>query len=229
MPPKSEKLVDYINRSFDIIADTNTYIWIRAVQPQILQENKELGGGNLLMALGLSAVLNYLAKIYILLKEEGGITAEEIKQAKQWLKDNQYEKLAFKDAIEIKRVGQINETEAFKKLLADCPGANLGLTAEELLGVWRNVRNKLTHTATPGKDYQVDARWGGVTYQNAKADAFNFNMVFYTDGFGRMHCNVDVLNIRVEKIKEWLIEQITQDIFGKEAVVRALKWAEDNE
>lgn len=226
---EKEKLVDYINRSQAIIADTNTYIWLRSVNPKILNDIPELGGGNLLMALGLFAVINYLGKIYTILKGGIPVTKDQADAANQWLKDKNIKDSGFEKIIETKRFGQLNETEAFKTLLNDCPGLNLGLSPEELKGVWHNIRNKLTHVVSPGKDYQINARLGGGTYEKAKKEAFNFNRVFYIDGSVRVHCNVDVLGIKVEKIKEWIIEQLNSNTFEEDNINRALRWVQENE
>jgi len=74
---KTELLRIVDDRVNMMIADTNTFIWLRHNHPDELRKNKEIGGGNLLMALGLFSALNLMVKVHKILRKGKGCIVQK--------------------------------------------------------------------------------------------------------------------------------------------------------
>ena len=216
-------LISYIETASNIIADANTFVYVRAEMPDALAENENLGGGNLLMCLGLFTVIGYLAKIYAVLKNpDAPITQEQNNQARELIKP--FSKTPASKAIEVKRTGSINETMAFKQLIIDCPGLNFNLNSDELFKIWDGLRNNLVHMSTVKQGITALTRMGGKDFSTAKMDANNFNIVFTKKSDGGVFVNVDILIEKVNKIKDWLIGEIDKGTYDNKNIDLTLEW-----
>jgi len=151
-----------------ILSDTSAFEFIRSLRPEHKPSSSQnVGGGNLLSALGLLAVINLLAKLNYILENNPGF-ADDTERArlqdalKQVRKRAPYSEPSLKEAFSIlessgrldrviPRWGEINETRAFIGLIQDFP-QDIGLdknNAQELEYVWNLFRNGLTHLFSP--------------------------------------------------------------------------------
>lgn len=218
-----ESIKEYLTRCRGIIYDTNTFLWARLDHPE--QIKNDIGGGNLLMGIGLFAVLNYLGKVYMLLRHDAGTKPGEVAELNEFLKANPQ----FEGVVEPKRPGQINETKAFMELAHDAPHS-FGISEDQFVMVWRALRNKLTHTLTPGQRKTV---WTFVVkdalYANMKPALMSRNDPVFTVENGHLNCFVDLLSRDVERILDWLVERIDTGKFTIERLNATYEWMEENE
>jgi hypothetical protein len=223
---KTELLRIVDDRANMMIADTNTFIWLRHNHPDELRKNKEIGGGNLLMALGLFSALNLMAKVHKILRKGKGCIVQkaDVQEFRSIVK--KYPEL--KGKIQPLAVGQvINEEDAFVKLIKDS-NAKFGLSDEGLRAAWQSFRNYLSHTATirPGHSsvtFQIKSRNFEQFIEkenNRKRPVFGFNqhgLRFYPD----------TLNIEVRYIRDWLLNKIKEEYFTNDKIEDAFDWVQD--
>jgi hypothetical protein len=184
-----------------IIADANTFKWLRTQQYDLIESN-HLGGGNVLSLIGLFSVLNYYAKIYKILisgklpKSNKNINPEEAKN-------------------------YFNEEDAFKRLLFNYPTKLITPQQDNDTAtlIWRTYRDSLSHTAhiLPGnqalvlvmkaKNIPKDTIESFI--KNSKASSFT---IFESKA---TLCYVDKLISDVEGIRDWIINQLESDKFQK--------------
>jgi hypothetical protein len=182
-----------------------------------------MGGGNLLIAMGLFATLNYLGKIYWLLRGEPVFTkGDEAKKALGKLPAE------IADLFSPKRDGFIDETLAFKELIEDASDVSkLGLQKSDIVKAYTEVRHKLTHMIAP--------RVGNVMLANISKDK-TFELVkseiyadqkpsfSYQDDGVRL-CDVDRLNRDVSKIRDWLVKAVENGKYDAN-IDTSLAWVE---
>ena len=225
---KLEELASLIeNRPFSIIADTNTFVWARAEHRAVFSEIKEIGGGNFLIVLGLFAVIGYLAKINAILNGRDVVTKTQKDHAKELLKPIFKEHPEIKDRVLVKRVGQINETDAFKQLMEDAH-ISWGMPQNDLFKVWDDLRNKLTHMVIPENGYQLNTRMGGENYKQAKEVADQSGMVFMKMADGRIHLFVDNFINKTDGLRFWLANEVRLGKHAEENIDIALSWLREN-
>jgi hypothetical protein len=147
----TEKIKKHMCNCMEIIKDTYSHYYLMS-EHQESREKYNLGSGAFSSAISLFAVLNYLSKMYSILKYGHKYTVNQsdidlFEQCKQKLKEadlwNQTKRF-----IKKPQLGEMNETEAFTRLICDCD-INFGFDKskkEEIKKIWSNFRNKLTHT-----------------------------------------------------------------------------------
>lgn len=189
----NEKLKSYIiDRTRYITNDCRTFLWARfQYYPDIQNSHLEIGGGNILIAMGLFGVLGYLSKIYVLLADKARYSDPKCGKPR------------------------VNETEAFKDFIKNCPyKLNLDqLRDEDLRKLWNRWRNKLAHllvqkegTAEAFVADKVNLALAG-KYEEVK-DSLRANVDIKIFTFNSAedwwHCNVDLLASELDKIADWL-------------------------
>ncbi|MBI2597024.1 hypothetical protein HYW41_02620 [Candidatus Daviesbacteria bacterium] len=142
------------NTSHLMINDTYSFIFLRSEGLEHLKEHS-LGGGNLLMVIGQFAVLSFLAKVYLILKNGDSPYISE-KDIEQYNNDvNKVKETSPETWKQIKmyckkpRLWEVNETKAFTQLISDFP-ENIGIPKEKdsIEKAWNDFRNKISHIAT---------------------------------------------------------------------------------
>ncbi|KKQ85821.1 MAG: hypothetical protein UT54_C0061G0004 [Candidatus Daviesbacteria bacterium GW2011_GWB1_39_5] len=138
-----------------MLNDTYSFVFLRSEGLKYLKKHS-LGGGNLLMVIGQFAVLNFLAKVYVVVRNgtksyviekdigayEESITNIKKKYPEIWKVVRKY--------CQKPRLWEVkNETEAFVRLILDYP-EDIGISKNEdaVKKVWRDFRNKISHIAT---------------------------------------------------------------------------------
>lgn len=131
---ESEKMLnlksDLVDRIKNITNDCRTFLWLRTVNPKVLNDEKNrIGGGNLSIALAVFSGINYLANSYHCL------TAD--------IKSFQYKPkgIYYPD-------GKKNFLFFVKNQRSNIDLGVEGLTEDELSNIWDDWRNKLTHFCT---------------------------------------------------------------------------------
>lgn len=228
MNDPKEEIARYIgDRTKNLTNDSNTFLWVRTEHYNALENAPEIGGGNLLIAIGLFAALNHLAKIYSLLKGGKFVTKEEAENAKRSHREMDKQT---RNLMRPKREGEMNETEAFKKLVMESPAANLGIRQGDLEKVYDAFRNKLTHMVAPRAGdivltFVPPAEGSGVSYiELKKSIMLRDELAFRYKEDGLLECNVDLLSRDVEKIANWLVDAIENDRFTETNIRNTLSW-----
>jgi len=224
---KKESVIQHIQHAKSLVFDSNTFLKVRVERTFYIGEG--LGGGNLLIALGLFSALSYLAKMYVLLSGYWKIpNLEEIQDAKEVYRqmDKNTQQYFF-----VKRQDQVNETDAFKRLLSDpnCP-QNFGIDETDYPKVYSDIRNHLSHRILPNHGYVV------VTFQTNENEELAYGEVMqrikesnkpvFEKNGNSVNCFVDLLGRDVEKISDWLIWEINAGKFPEENIDEAYKWLE---
>jgi hypothetical protein len=197
-----KELLSYLkHRTLNIIRDANTFLWAKTRHHETFHEGPEwnsLGGGNILVAIGLIATLNYLAKIHWLL---GGHNIEDD--------------------------GTIVEKHAFNLLLTDYP-ADTGLTShDEIDEIYELSRDRLVHMLAPKEgglqilslgpsESKYEDEWKG--YMNSKDPSF----IFGGDN-GLVRCQTELLIRDAISICESIYEKVSNDEYSA-TTESTLKW-----
>ncbi len=224
-----ENLKSYIgDRTKNLVYDSNTFLKVRFEKP--FEIGGEIGGGNLLIALGLFAVLSYLAKVYKALRGGRPTTEEEAKNARKILNNNPQ----LKQYLIPKIQGQFNETDAFYELIKDAhkeAQINFGLQPKKYREIYSAIRHKLTHIIAPQEGHllltYIPAKGQIVPFSKIKSDIRNSGDPAFTLEGDTWQCNVDLLNRDVEKISEWLVKKIDGGKFTEEDMKYTLGWIRD--
>lgn len=225
---KKVAIIEYLNRAKYLVYDSNTFLKVRVERPFYIGD--EIGGGNLLIALGLFSAINYLAKIYVLLNGQWTPpTPKDIEEAREQFKrvDRKFREYL----IFTKRRDSVNETLAFTKLLLDqnCP-QNLGIDQSEYSNVYHDIRNHLTHRIAPNRGHTMmtfQSDEGDRTpYGDIKISIKNSNRHVFQKNGNVLICYVDILGRDVEKIADWLIKDVADDKFTKEGIDLTFDWLE---
>lgn len=222
-----EQLIFHIQLRVNmIIADTNTFIWLRHDHPEELEKNMNIGGGNLLMVLGLFSALSFLAKIYRILRKGNSciVSNVEVKKLNDFIK--KYPEI--KKLIQPQVAGQVRDEEsAFVKLIKGS-GSNFGLSGEALRYNWKSFRNSLVHLATvhPGDSAVTFLASGENLKQFMKHLRKRKHPVFARNQHGS-RCYPDILNIEVEYIRNWLVGEIESNKFSSKNIEAAFNWIQN--
>jgi len=192
------ELQSYIrDRTKNITKDCATFLFFKQKYNGTYHRREDiLGGGNLLMAMGLFGALEYLSKIYYVLKT-GYENIPNNRNSKPY---------------PIGRPNEIKWERPLSELIRDCP-IELGirnLNAQRLKKFWQNWRNKLAHLLAQ------DHRWGGVasfddstlSFHGAETHIKN-HFTSFTRNNGRWECDADKFRMDIEDIAEWICTQVT--------------------
>ena len=237
-----EQIIDYVDRAIAVAKDCHLLFWVRTQDTEKFDEltgNDYVGGGNFLIGIGCFVALNYLAKIYALLKnkpkpitEEQSAKAAAIKE-ELVTKDEESERL-----IITAREGVINETDAFMQLIKDAASEHrLGLPLDDnaaLSDFYDRWRNRFIHMIVPERgtaeafkpepaDELNDYTWEEILAYVPERD--DNDLTFRKDENGHWYGIVDFLAYDVQTIAEWLKRMLTSE-FSDEDCERCLHWIE---
>lgn len=218
-----------------IINDTYTFLWAKtsmsdAFLESVKVEKLPLGGGNFLSVLGLMTVLNFLGKIYAIIKDP--MIFEKIVDTR---KEYQSEYLSSKSVQEFIRKWSsaglletkgfrynsksesfehkfypFNEELCFIRLLKDAPIKALDLEAYRL--AYRSYRNSLAHTAIPNDPIFSESpkhKKGDFKYVKGLYDSYTDKPAFYIDPNDKtLACVPEHLQRVTSTILSWIDSQI---------------------
>lgn len=220
-----------------ISSDCDTFVHVRFQGPKLLKE-WTTGGGNFLMTIGLLAVINFQAKVYRYLTDpDAFVKSSDVINVKDVIKIIKKGSPNLKNILEGSntkwvppRVGNVNETECFIKLVQALlrDSIDLGLPADGniLRSIWEKYRNYITHMAYPKSAIS--------TYPHIKAKDLRIakqrivdkgTTAFRFEKNGEVILNVDRLNEDVLKISVWLINLI--DNADPSNVKLTLEWVNE--
>lgn len=186
------ELKSYItDRTSNITNDCRTFLWVRTEHGEIFdQPNLGVGGGNILMAVGLFATVEYLSKIgYILDK---GVGSDNATDCFIWL---------------------IKNLPPSIKLFADTENE------VNLNSFWNVWRNKLAHLVAPkhARAETVSPIKSHPNYQ-ATRNLFDIDLAFLHPFYKRGELpegwwcsNVDKLTNDLDRIARWLASNIAEN------------------
>jgi hypothetical protein len=195
----------------------------------------ETGGGNFLMALGLFAVLNFLAKVHRHLTDPDAFIAQNDREIVNETIKGLKKDPKLKVILEGKntrwlppRVGDVNEKESFIKLVDALPNKiDLGIPddkGESAGEIWNSLRNSLAHMAWPKSPLGAYSTFPESTTMRElrwMIDSGQKSFYKYQDC---LVYNSDKLNIDVYKIAEWICTKIEKGIFSNANIGGTLKW-----
>lgn len=187
-----------LHRSQMIINDCRTFLAAKSqsLETYDMVKSGEIGGGNILCAIGLFALLNLLSKVYVLSKNFN-----------KWMID-----------------GSVNETYAFAEFVdyIQTNGLDLGLPTNknDNKEIWKRLRNALTHMAWPDGaisshdpiDYNPDS---SISFQQLEFMVKGFFPPFRDVNIDRnqtLVCCVDSLYLYMPDIVDSLNKAIDQAI-----------------
>ena len=142
-----------------VVKDAFTHIYVMSEHQDDITRY-DLGQGAFASSISLLATLNLLAKIhFILMKGKSVIVGQEeitsFNEVKNKIKNCDTIKWSEAEPfLRRRRLGEMNETEAFVTLIQSCP-IEFGLPRDDastLRKVWSTFRNKLTHLASLAND-----------------------------------------------------------------------------
>ncbi len=202
-------LQSYIrDRTKNITKDCRTLLFFKQEYNGEYHAHEDiLGGGNLLIATGLFAALEYLSKIYYVLKVG-------------------YENIPNSDKpAPTRRPHEIHLEKPLFELIGDYP-INFGLQTlgrPRLKKFWHKWRNKLAHLLAQ------DPRWGaveafddlGLNFQNTETYIEN-NFISFSRNNGRWICNADKFRMDIDEISEWTCNQMNN--YSGERIRSTLNW-----
>ncbi len=198
-----------INEAVDFaVSDNRTFLKAKA-------HNLAVGGGNFSITLYSFAVINFLAKIYNILKGGEIIRKDDVSKLNKFkteLKENNKE-FFNKYKSEINKLflieGNVKETESecFKNLCLATKGINWGVSNGKEGKVWREYRNSLSH----------------LSYPSRPASAISPDIIYllgYDNYLECLNCSVkpiiknsvldaDLLNARLILVKEFILEEVS--------------------
>lgn len=202
------ELKEYISRVKDITNDCRTFLWARLEHyEEVKDKDLEIGGGNILIANGLFSCLSYLSKIYV-----------------------QLANIATRSG----RYNEIDETDAFQKLIFACPeklGLD-GLGVEDIKEVWRKWRNKLAHVLVQREgtavtyDVRVDESLKGQYIEFRKKIELGQEGKSFTkhQEIDWWYCRVDILAVEIDEILSWITNQC--DVYPNQ-IKSTLEWVKN--
>lgn len=200
-----ETLNSYIcDRANNITNDCLTFLFYKCTYNQdyhLHGKSINLGGGNLTMGIGLFSVIEYLSKIYYVLKVG-------------W----------FNIPADHKKGNDLKGNEAFWVLINDLP-VDLGiktLNKSEMNEFWKNWRHKLVHLLAQDSD------WGTVkAYDLPLCITEMEKKVSENQSFKKIdnvwHCNADKLRQDCQSITQWVSSQL--DTY-EQNIQTTLEWLE---
>lgn len=222
------KLKNIIKSASLMLNDVDTFLLMRSEFIKNFEEfeiSHGIGGGNFLSLIGQFAIINFLSKIYCILKkgESAFISQKQIDEWKE-LKD----KLKKKEPgfwEEIKkyyeknkpRLGEMNESEAFVLFINDCPVKILA-NKKDTEKIWKYFRNKISHLALP-KGKVATTKFYKYSFLEAKESVKKSNEAAIKDNI----CDVDLLNYRIKEAIEWLENEIDKRK-NRQKVITIIKW-----
>lgn len=156
--PYSYKIDGIINNVLEICNDCDTFEYHRRFGYKVRIDEK-LGSGRVLQAIGLFSALSFLAKIHTILQYGHKMKdySNEYNEFVIVLKEKGISNTKIDRYVKPKNKIEINETEAFVKLINDYPD-KFGLEEldnKELRQLWNEYRNHLIHTLFVGNESMI--------------------------------------------------------------------------
>lgn len=148
----NEYIINCLRNASLIIKDNHSFIYLMSERSSDMQKYN-LGRGSFVTAISLFSLLNFISKIFTILKHGDDVLVtekdiEEYEKLKIAIKSNPQLKWSQVKKYFIKpRLGDINELDAFVLMIELCP-IDFGIdktNKEQIKEIWRNYRNKLTH------------------------------------------------------------------------------------
>ncbi len=168
----------------------------------------EIGGGNLLCAIGLFSLLNLVSKVYLLTKD--------------------FDHYLTPGSTGV-RDGQVNETDAFSELVEylQTSGVDLGLAVDKTSNkdVWRRIRSELTHMSWPDaaiSSFQSSGTMHGNSLNYLEESLKGFATPFLDHPDYGTTCNVDRLYLMIPDVIETVSTAI--DSAEEKNVTKTYKW-----
>jgi hypothetical protein len=154
MNTKENKLFikEALNNATLILKDNDSFLYL--ICERLTDVKKyNLGNGTFVSAIALFALINFISKIFVILKNGDSVIVtekniEEFTRLKTIVEEKNRDDWGnIKKYFKKPRIGDINETEAFVELISNCPlDFGIDKTNKEVIKyIWRLFRNKLTH------------------------------------------------------------------------------------
>lgn len=148
----NEYIIKCLHNASLIIKDSHSFIYLMSERASDMKKY-DLGKGSFVTAISLFSLLNFISKIFAILKKGDDVLVtekdiEEYEELKEIIKSNpnlQWSK--FKKYFTKPRLGDVNELDAFVLMIESSP-IDFGIdktNKEQIKEIWRNYRNKLTH------------------------------------------------------------------------------------
>jgi hypothetical protein len=222
------------DRVLFITGDCSTFLHVKRCKNDLIGDWGS-GGGNLLMATGLFALLNLLAKIHEhLVRPDSFVSSEDVTKVETTKSDIKTRLPEYKKALakwRTPKVGEVNELNAFVRFATACQenGFDLGLRstgdAEE---VWRNFRNPLAHLAWVRDGTIASRAWmPDTSWDDAKKDVRSSFPPFFKNIKGQWVCYSDRLNLDAIDIAGWLCNYV--DTCPEARIQATLDWVRSQE
>lgn len=231
-----EKIKRDINDSLIMLNDIRSFQFLRSGKGQKILNKYFLGGGNLLSAIGLFAILNYLSKIHFVLRKGTYVDNCHRKETIKVKREN----ITCSKYIKIPRLGEVNETEAFVLLIKTFP-KDVGLPQNDeriIKKVWNDWRNYLSHMAKlPKGNIAITFMWKSnqaPEKSNLKPFRVGRELLIEEEKYRKnpkvknviesTHCYIDPLMDEVKSIADWLCKEIDSNAFKKEYLEKTVSW-----
>jgi len=195
-----EIIENNLNNTLIMRRDIFSYLLLRSDLKSNLEENKLIGGGNLLSLVGLMIMFSMLSKVFYILKNG--------------------------DTVDIQRDNNINETEAFKCLINGYH-KKIGLKKNDD-GVnskfWKEFRHKLVHINLLSEgNSSLTKLYNAPFYQVINHDSKDLPFEFDKES-NKGIVNIDALLFELPKIKDWILQELKNEKFDKENILFLLNW-----
>ncbi|MDD5016407.1 MAG: hypothetical protein PHW73_15185 [Atribacterota bacterium] len=204
-----EQICDELKKKTDfILGDVKTYIWVKSSVSYKYSEyagKYHLGGGNFLIVQGLFSIINYLCKINFILQK--GTSAYDIVT-----KESNYdEKSAFEVLIRKSNIWKINDQGT-------------------LQAIWDYYRNSLTHLSYPKKSVSALNSRKNCRYLRLLEDIRSLNQKpFIIENGIIKDCLAELLFRDVEKLIEWLCNEIKSTRYPDDHIEVMKQWMKDKD
>ena len=181
----NQYIIKSLHNAALIVKDNHSFIYLMSEHFSDIKKYS-LGQGSFATAISLFSLLNFIYKIFIILKKGNNalVTEDDITEyceLKEMIKSNPDIKWSkFKKYFKKPRVGDINETDAFVLMIKSCP-IDFGLDKSkktQIESIWRNYRNKLTHIMSLAGDTKSGQMLINLTIDPSKEGMYLKNLEF---------------------------------------------------
>lgn len=222
----NEYIINCLRNASLILKDNHSFIYLMSERASDVKKYN-LGRGTFVTAISLFSLLNFISKIFIILKKGDDVLAtekdiEEYDKLKKMIQDNQENcELKWnqvKKYFKKPRLGEINELDAFVFMIESCP-IDFGIdktNKEQIKEIWRNYRNKLTHIISLKGEISA-----GQMLINEVIEPSSEGMYLKNLGFIKGRLSVyKPFDIPSEKTKEVFFKKIDLDIVTLQHIIK---------
>lgn len=205
----NEYIIKCLHNASLILKDNRSFIYLMSERASDMQKY-DLGKGSFVTAISLFSLLNFISKIFAILKKGDGVfktetDIEEYEKLKKVIQSKpELEWSKFKKYFIKPRLGDINELDAFVLMIELCP-IYFGIdknNKEQIEEIWRNYRNKLTH---------IISLKGEI-----RAGQMLINEEIQPSGEGMYLKNLDFIKSRLSVYKPFdITSEETKEVFSK--------------